>query len=355
MRLLRRDPLECLLKRIFGIFARASSGCYGKLLACRRARFDGQHVEPPSGTGEPADMRVGQLPCAPRTTVHAFLNIIRLICTYSCSGLAILAVALFSFASTDRYLLLTNGVSAFFEGAFGFGGSLVFLACNVEHLGWGGSVLLDCILASINLSYVVLLNLPDLKYKQWRSVLVQYCIAIIGLGVGLYYFREAQDDIQRVLPFLAFGMLACLYKVFHILAPGLVAPKDPRKGQTAVQKVFSVLAGFGVGSTNLEAPLTDMLFRRRTGLVSAFIVALLVAKIGLFLSLGIETQQEVIDPSMILCLGLFAFAFTKVGAIFAAELKKVEHGTKIAEVLKSVVVVVALVHLLRLALTSLMV
>lgn len=118
----------------------------------------------------------------------------------------------------DQYILIINGIAALFEGLFGFGGSLIFLSLTVSTLGWTGSVILDCILASINLSYVAFLNRKELTRGMIFRVLNQYAIAIVGLGLGLFYFIIFKEPTVIVIPFIVFGFIACIYKALILLS-----------------------------------------------------------------------------------------------------------------------------------------
>jgi hypothetical protein len=271
---------------------------------------------------------------------------------YSCTILAAAAAAIILADRPDTRLLLTNGLASFFEGSFGFGGSLVFLACNVKKLGWGGSVLLDCILASINLGYVAILSRKEFRVHDWRSMIVQYAIAILGLALGIYYFKHAQRDVERVIPFLVFGLFASAYKVFNRLMYALFKTKLSGKVQWSY-RILSVLAGFGLGSTNLEAPMSDVMFRGTTALISVFIVVLLVIKATALLIVEGGSQKDLLDLRLIAKLALAAFAFTKVGSVFSDEMAHVEHGSGIKEALKTCVVLASLFYLASLAVVSL--
>jgi len=87
-----------------------------------------------------------------------------------------------------EYLLLVNGIACFTEGFLGFGGSLVFLAITVHSLGWINSILLDCILASINLIFVSFLNYKTFNKKGFLKKLGYSTIGFI-FGIP-FFFRS---------------------------------------------------------------------------------------------------------------------------------------------------------------------
>lgn len=97
-----------------------------------------------------------------------------------------------------EFLLLVNGVSCFTEGLLGFGGSLVFLGITVHSLGWASSILLDSILATINLAFAAFLNYKTFDKKGFFK---KCGYSTMGLVVGIPLFFLFRGNQRKLFHF----------------------------------------------------------------------------------------------------------------------------------------------------------
>lgn len=158
------------------------------------------------------------------------------------------------------YVLGINLVACFFEGGFGFGGSLFFLTMSVPLLGWSESICVDAILATVNLLFVSWLYRSEIHFRDilFRPLLLAF--GPVFIGAYIYHFLSPE---LRVIPLLLIG--TCLM--------WKTAPN--------AKTIYPILSGFGTGLSNNDAPFAYLYFQtmgKGIGNVAIFTASLLILK-----------------------------------------------------------------------------
>ena len=192
------------------------------------------------------------------------------------------------------YLFGVNLLSAFIEGAMGFGGSLFFIAATVPVFGWSTSILADAILNVISLGFTSWLYLRGSPRNV--SIPKAWTLGLLPMVAGTLIFVMLPNRL-RSIPLIFVGV-AILWRIW-------IPPRS----------LLPALGGLGIGLGNTEEPYGYLYFQDGRpggqGETALFTAGLMAGKAALLLL--IWSSAVIPDVSTLFLFGLAALPMNYAG------------------------------------------